>query len=65
MELLKDYDYTILYHPKKDNVIMDAFNRKYIRSLAYMVEIMRLLICEIHMSKLNGMKLEVKEPFHS
>ena len=30
LELLKDYDYTILYHPGKVNVVADAFSRKYI-----------------------------------
>ena len=28
MELLKDYDITILCHPGKANVVADAFNRK-------------------------------------
>ena len=28
MELLKDYDITILYHPGKANVVADALRRK-------------------------------------
>ena len=28
MELLKDYDITILYHPGKTNVVADALSRK-------------------------------------
>ena len=28
MELLKDYDITILYHPRKANVVADSFSRK-------------------------------------
>ena len=36
MELLKDYDCTIDYHPGKANVVADAFSRKSTGSLAYM-----------------------------
>ena len=28
MELLKDYDITFLYHPRKANVVADALSRK-------------------------------------
>ena len=28
LELLKDYDMTILYHPRKANVVADALSRK-------------------------------------
>lgn len=28
MELIKDYDCTITYHPKKVNVVVDALSRK-------------------------------------
>ena len=28
MEYLKDYDFTLHYHPGKENVIVDALNRK-------------------------------------
>ena len=36
MELLKDYDCTIDYHPGKANVVADALSRKSTGSLAYM-----------------------------
>ena len=36
MELLKDYDCTIDYHPGKVNAVADALNRKSTGSLAYM-----------------------------
>ena len=38
MELLKDYDMTLLYHPGKANVVADALSRKAgsIGSLAHM-----------------------------
>ena len=35
MELLKDYDCTIDYHPGKANVVADALSRKSTGSLAY------------------------------
>ena len=28
IELLKDYDYSILYHPDKANAVVDALSRK-------------------------------------
>ena len=36
MELLKDYDCTINYHPGKANLVADALSRKFIGSLASM-----------------------------
>ena len=36
MELLKDYDCTIDYHPGKANVVANALSRKSTCSLAYM-----------------------------
>lgn len=35
IELLKDYDCVILYHPGKANVVADALSRKSISSLAH------------------------------
>lgn len=35
MELLKDYDYMIDYHPGKANVVADALSRKAAGSLSY------------------------------
>ena len=47
MELLKDYDYTIDYHPGKANVVADALSRKSIGSLAYMQIIQLPLMVEL------------------
>ena len=35
LELLNDYDYTILYHPGKANVVADALSRKSVGNLAH------------------------------
>ena len=61
MELLKDYDCTILYHPEKGNVIVDALSHKSMDSLAYINGVRRLLIGEIHILEANRVKFEIKE----
>ena len=33
MELIKDYDYVIDYHPEKANVVVDALSRKLVQTL--------------------------------
>ena len=47
MELLKDYDCSILYHPGKENVV-DALNRKSAGSLAHISIERRPIIKELH-----------------
>ena len=47
MELLKDYDCTIDYHPGKANVVADALSRKSTGSLAYMQTIQLPLMVEL------------------
>ena len=47
MELLKDYDCTINYHPGKANVVADALSRKSTGSLAYMLTIQLPLMVEL------------------
>ena len=48
MELLKDYDCSILYHPGKANVVADALSRKSAGSLAHISIERRPIIKELH-----------------
>ena len=48
MELLKDYDCSILYHSGKANVIADALSRKSSGSLTHISTEIRSLIKELH-----------------
>ena len=63
MELLKDYDITILYHPGKANVVADALSRKAasMGSLAHLHVSRRLLAREVQTLANDFMRLEVLE----
>ncbi|WRX08490.1 Reverse transcriptase/retrotransposon-derived protein [Theobroma cacao] len=61
MELLNDYDCTILYDPYKANVVADALSRKSMGSLAHIFTGMRSLVREIHSLGDIGVRLEVAE----
>ena len=63
MELLKDYDITILYHPRKANVVVDALSRKAgsMGSLAHLQFSRRPLAKEVQTLANDIMKLEVLE----
>ena len=60
MELLKDYDITILYHPGKANVVADALSRK-VGSLAHLQVSRRPLAREVQTLANDLMRLEVNE----
>ena len=62
MELLKDYDYIILYHPSETNVVVNALSHKFIGNLACISKARILLIKEIQGLEANGIKFEIKEP---
>lgn len=63
MKLLKNYDFTILYHPKKVNVVVDAFNRKErsIGSLDHFQVLTCLLARDVQTLANYFMMLEVSE----
>ena len=48
MQLLKNYDCSILYHPGKANVVVDALSRKSVGSLAHISTERRPIIKELH-----------------
>ena len=63
MELLKDYDITILYHPGKSNVVADALSRKAgsMGSLAHIQVFGHPLAREVQTLANDFMRLEVNE----
>ena len=61
MELLKDYDYQILYHFEKANIVADALSRKSMESLAHIAEQKREAIKELYRLFSQGHSLEVPE----
>ena len=63
MELLKDYDITIWYHPRKANVVADAFSRKVgsMGSLAHLQVSRRPLAREVQTLANDIMRVEVNE----
>ena len=59
MELMKDYDCSILYHPDKANVVDDALSRKSAGSLAHISTERRPIIKELHELIEQGLQLKV------
>jgi len=57
LELLKDYDMELKYHPGKANVVVDALSRKSIGSIACLLTQEKRLLEE-----LDGLQMEVVLP---
>ena len=60
LELLKDYDCDILYHPGKANVVADALSRKSSGSLAHISVQKRPLIQELHQLVDQGLMMKIR-----
>jgi len=54
MEFLKDYDFELLYHPRKANVVADALSRKTVHTAHLMIKEVELL------EKFRDMRLHVE-----
>lgn len=59
MELLKDYDCTILYHPSKVNVVANALSQKSMHSMAHIAVARRSIVQELQDLGNMGVKFEV------
>ena len=61
IELLKDYDCQILYHPEKANAVTDALSRKSMGSLSHIVEQRKERVKELHSLLNEGCSFEMSE----
>ncbi|XP_070048552.1 uncharacterized protein [Nicotiana tomentosiformis] len=57
LELLKDYDVDILYHPGNENVVADALRRRSMGSLSYLQPEKWGIAHEIHKFAILGVRL--------
>ena len=48
LELLKDYDMSVLYHPDKANVVADALSRMTMGSVFHIDEAKKYLMRDVH-----------------
>src|SRR5262249_30354475 len=60
-ELLKDYDYQILYHLGKANVVANALSRKSVGSLAHVSMQKRILTKELNDLFDMGVRFEISD----
>ncbi|XP_020987629.1 uncharacterized protein LOC110275739 [Arachis duranensis] len=60
MELLRNYDCSILYYPSKANAVANALNRKSICSLNHIALLRRPLVQEIHKLEFESVYFKVE-----
>ncbi|XP_075486276.1 uncharacterized protein LOC142525876 [Primulina tabacum] len=60
LELVKDYDVTISYHPDKANVVADALSRKSVSSLSSLIQ--KPLLLDLQRSEIAMVKIEHQRP---
>ena len=58
LELLKDYDMSVLYHPDKANVVADARSRMTMGSVSHLDEDKKDLAREVHRLARLGVRFE-------
>ena len=58
LELLKDYDMSVFYHPDKSSVVADAINRMSMGSVAHVEEGKKELVKDVHRLSRLGFRLE-------
>ena len=58
LELLKDYDMSILYHPGKANVVAGDLSRMTMGSVSHVEEGMKDLVKDVHRLAKLGVRLE-------
>ena len=58
LELLKDYDMSVLYHPDKANVATDALSRMTIGSVSHLDEAKKDVVREVHRLARLGVRYE-------
>ena len=61
IELLKDYDCQIMYHPKKANAATYALSRKSMKSLSHIAEQRNEIVKELHSLLNKGCSFEISE----
>ena len=58
LELLKDYDMSVLYHPGKANVVADALSQITMGSVSHVEEEKKELVKDVHSLARLGVWLE-------